>query len=46
MIRQAESKSFLGKAGLEKRDPAERLGFFSTGKSKLRHPEIAIILIF
>jgi hypothetical protein len=28
MVRKPESKSFLGKAGFEKRDPAERLGFF------------------
>jgi len=28
MVRKPESKSFLGKTGFEKRDPAERLGFF------------------
>jgi hypothetical protein len=28
MVRRPESKSFLVKAGFEKRDPAKRLGFF------------------
>jgi hypothetical protein len=28
MVRKPESKSFLGKAGFEKEDPAERLDFF------------------
>jgi hypothetical protein len=28
MTRKPESKDFLGKVGFEKRNPAERLGFF------------------
>jgi len=28
MTRKPESKSFLAKAGFEKRDPAQKLGFF------------------
>jgi hypothetical protein len=28
MTREPESKGFLGKAGFEKKDPGERLGFF------------------
>jgi hypothetical protein len=32
MIRKPESRGFLGKAGFEKGNPAERLGFFVKGK--------------
>jgi len=32
MTREPESKGFLGKAGFEKRDPGERLGFFVNRK--------------
>jgi len=34
MVRKPESKGFLGKAGLEKRDPAKRLGFFVARKKR------------
>jgi len=34
MVRKPESRSFLGKAGFEKRDLAKRLGFFIDGKKR------------
>jgi len=46
MVRKPESKSFLGKAGFEKETQLKGWVFLLTDKSKLKHPEIAIIFIF
>jgi hypothetical protein len=44
MVEKPESKSFLGKAGFEKRDPAERLGFFVDRKIEAQVIKFLLLL--